>query len=80
LFIVAMAFPVAVLGNVVRITTVILVGDAFGKEYGAMIEQKFGFITFAVAVGAILLTGFILKEDKPKSVEAPEMPLDAKPA
>ncbi len=61
--IVLLSLPLAILGNWVRVTTVIVVGEAFGLEYGLMIEQKFGFITFAVALGLLLLVGSYLRED-----------------
>ena len=80
LLMVLLAFPVALLGNTARIVTVIIVGDAFGKDKGAMIEQKFGFITFAVAVSAILAVGWLLREDRTKKDPAPGLPLDAKTA
>jgi exosortase len=60
-----LAIPLAVLGNTVRITTVIVVGEAFGQEAGAAIEQKLGFITFAVALVAIFVIGYFFGEDKP---------------
>lgn len=61
----ALAVPLAVLGNTVRITTVIIVGEAFGQDAGAAIEQKLGFITFAVALVAIFAIGYFFGEDKP---------------
>lgn len=73
-------FPLAVLGNVARITTVIIVGEVFGKEKAVMIEQKFGFITFAVAVGSVLAIGYFLREDKRKPGKHEALPLDAKTA
>ena len=62
LVLVAMAFPLAIIGNWVRVTTVIVVGDVFGRDYGLMIENKFGFITFAVALGGLLGIGALLGE------------------
>jgi exosortase/archaeosortase family protein len=69
-----MAAPIAVFGNIARITTVIIVGDLFGQKAGAMIEQKFGFITFVVALGCVLLIGKLLKEDAPVRTEPPASP------
>ena len=51
-------------GNVARVTTGILVGDVFGQKAAAMIEQKFGFITFAVAIGGVLATGWLIRSRK----------------
>jgi exosortase len=59
---IASALPLAVLANVMRITTVIIVGDLFGQEKGVMIEQKFGFVTFAIAIGGMMAIGWLLRE------------------
>jgi exosortase len=58
------ALPFAVLGNIVRLTTVIIVSDAFGQDAGAMIENKFGFVTFLVAMIGMLIVGWLLREKK----------------
>ncbi len=60
--IIAVAFPLAIVGNVARITTVIVAAEAFGQDAGAFVENKLGFITFAVAISCILLLGYLLRE------------------
>ncbi len=65
LLILVMAAPVAVAGNVARITTVIIVGEAFGQDAGLMVEQKLGFVTFAVAIGLVLALGYLIREKEP---------------
>lgn len=77
LVIIGSALPFAVLGNIARITTVILVGEAFGKEYGAMIEQKFGFLTFGVAIGCMLGVGWLLREKKPEPKDGDALSMEA---
>jgi exosortase len=62
LILIASALPLAIFANIVRITTVIIVGDAFGQPAGAMIEQKFGFVTFAIAIGGMMGIGWLLRE------------------
>lgn len=58
----------AVLGNIVRLITVFIVGEALGQQAGAAIETGFGFITFsAVTVGGTLLLGRLLRESPPAS-------------
>jgi exosortase len=57
-----LAFPLAVAGNTLRITIVIMVGGAFGQQAGARIEQKLGFLTFALAFAVVLLVGHWLRE------------------
>ena len=49
------AAPLAVLGNVVRLCFTIGVAEMFGQDAGKMVETKFGFVTFAVAVGCAFL-------------------------
>jgi exosortase len=76
LLIIASAAPIAVAGNVARITTVIIVGEAFGENAGVWVEQKFGFVTFAVAIALVFLLGHFLRE----SEKTPELRMEVKPA
>jgi exosortase len=62
LLMMALAFPLAVAGNVVRITTVIIVAEAFGEDAGATIEQKLGFVTFLVALIGIVAVGYWMRD------------------
>jgi exosortase len=62
---IALAFPLAVAGNTVRITGVIVAGEAFGQEAGAWIEQKLGFVTFLVAIVTVMAVGHWLEEENP---------------
>ena len=62
LLMVAAAFPLAVIGNVVRLTFTVAVAETFGQEAGSWVETKFGFVTFAVALGCVLLMGHWLRE------------------
>lgn len=78
--IIASALPFAVLGNVARITTVIIVGDAFGKEAGAKIEQNLGFLTFAVAIGCMLGVGWLLRENRKPAAPPAPLPMETNPA
>jgi exosortase len=59
------AFPLAVAGNVARVSSVILIGDAFGREPAMRMEQYLGLLTFTVALGCLLLLGYWLKERRP---------------
>lgn len=63
------AIPLAVVGNIARITGVIVAGDAFGQNAGAFVETKLGFVTFAVAMVCVLLLGRLIqdKEDSPQA-------------
>ena len=63
--IICSAAPLAVLGNTARLTTVILVGKIGGHDAGAMVEQKFGFVTFTVALIGLLILGYLIRDRKP---------------
>ncbi|MHC1768901.1 MAG: exosortase/archaeosortase family protein [Verrucomicrobiia bacterium] len=51
------AIPLAVAGNVARVTTVIILGDVFGQSLAMKVEQHLGLVTFAVALGCLFLLG-----------------------
>ena len=58
----ALAAPLAVAGNVARITTVIILAEAFGHKAGAAAETNLGYVTFAVAIGLMFLAGWLMRE------------------
>ena len=60
--IIASAAPIAVAGNISRLPIVIVTGDAFGHEAGKMVEQKLGFVTFAVAMACMFGVGYLLRD------------------
>jgi exosortase len=64
--------PLAVLGNVVRISAVIVAGQVWGQEAGAAVEQKLGFVTFAVAIVCVLLLARWLREEPQAAEQASE--------
>lgn len=64
ILIVCAAAPLAVLANTARITTVILVGKVAGHDAGTFIEQKFGFVTFPLAVIGMFLFGYLIRDRK----------------
>ena len=59
---IALAAPLAVAGNVARITTVIILAEAFGHKTGAAAETNLGYVTFAVAIGLMLAAGWLMRE------------------
>ena len=67
ILIICSAVPLAVLANTARITAVILVGKVAGHDAGAFIEQKFGFVTFPLAVVGMLLLGYLIRDRKPST-------------
>ena len=55
------AIPLAIAGNVGRVTTVIILGDVFGRSTAMELEQYLGMVTFSVALGCLLLIGHWLR-------------------
>lgn len=60
--IVVAALPLALMGNVVRLCTVFVVGDAFGEAAGRFIETKMGFITWIAALLGLFQVGRWIRE------------------
>ncbi|MCS1408938.1 MAG: hypothetical protein M2R45_02116 [Verrucomicrobia subdivision 3 bacterium] len=60
----AVSVPLAVLGNVLRVITVIVVGDVYGMKAGLNIEQKLGLVTFLVAIVGVMVLGYFLDEKR----------------
>ncbi len=59
---ITLAAPLAVAGNVARITTVIILAEAFGHKAGAAAETNLGYVTFAVAIGLMFVAGWLMRE------------------
>jgi len=59
---ITLAAPLAVAGNVARITTVIILAEAFGHKAGAAAETNLGYVTFAVAIGLMFVVGWLMRE------------------
>ncbi len=73
LVMVASCVPLAILGNVLRLTVVILVGEAFGQQAGMKIETNFGFVTFGLALVGVFLLGRLLAERPPAGANGREV-------
>jgi exosortase len=71
LIIIGSAFPLAVVGNILRLCVVILVGDIWGQDKAMMIETKFGFVTFLFALGCLFGMGAVLNEERPLRFRLP---------
>ena len=57
-----LAVPLAILGNVMRLIIIIITADKYGEAAGKAIEQKLGFLTFAVAIVVMMGLGYFLRE------------------
>lgn len=67
LLVISSAIPLAIFGNWLRLTSVIVVAEHWGQDAGKKIEQNLGFLTFAVAlVGVMLLLRFFEGPSKKK--------------
>jgi exosortase len=66
--IIASAVPLALVCNVMRITTIIMAANAFKTQAaGKFVDDWFGYVTYGVAIGGVLLLARLLKE-KPLAV------------
>ncbi len=70
----AVALPLAVLGNVVRLCFTIAVAETFGQRAGKAVETDAGYLTFAVAIGCAFLVARWLEKNEPRP--APGGPAD----
>lgn len=75
---IAAAIPLSVLGNVTRLCFTIMVAELGGQAAGKYVETKFGFITFAVAIGCVFLINRWLEKSEPKPGPAAETPITGK--
>ena len=58
------AIPIAVAGNVVRVTTVALVAEAFGEKPALGLYHDYsGYVVFAVGILLMVSTGYLLNVD-----------------
>ena len=62
LLVIAMAVPLAVASNVLRLTSIVVGAEAFGQKAGDLIHEWSGFLTYAVAIVAMLFLGSWLRE------------------
>ena len=67
-----LAPPLAIAGNTLRIILVILAGELFGQEAGLTVEQKLGFITFALAIVVMVLLSKWLKDPELETEPPPD--------
>jgi EpsI family protein len=56
-----LCLPYAFVGNVARIFSIILAGEWFGQEAGAVVHEWFGFLIFVIVLGLVQLTILLLE-------------------
>ena len=64
LLMMVIAFPLALVGNVIRIVGVIVTAEAFGPEAGMKFHDGAGFVTFLLAIVVVMGLGWWLREEK----------------
>lgn len=72
--IIAASVPIALAGNVLRLCTVFVVGDAFGESAGKYIETRMGFITWIAALAGLFQVGRLIREPLPTAQPAGSQP------
>lgn len=77
--VVALALPLALLGNVFRLVSIIVAAEAFGQGAGEFVHDWFGFVTFAMALGVLMLLGHFLQDPETAKPEDGSGPDSAKP-
>ena len=68
---IAAAFPLAVMGNVLRLLTLIMVSEAFGRERGEAFHDStfFSLLPYIPAILGIMALGHFLREKKPEPAD-----------
>lgn len=56
------AFPITVMSNVLRLTTIILIAKLYGQEAGLFVHEWFGFVTFAFTLVGLYLVEQLTKK------------------
>lgn len=64
LVIIATTLPLTLLGNVARLVCIIVASEAFGRGAGEFVHDWFGFVTFAMAMGAMFGLGHWLRDER----------------
>ncbi len=61
---VAAAFPLAIAGNVFRLTSIILAAEVFGRGAGNFVHEQLGLLPYLPAFAGVMLLGHWLRERK----------------
>lgn len=69
-----LSFPFTYLGNVVRISGIILAAQWWGQEAGMIVHEWAGFIVFVIVLGGVLLSVNLLSRLVPSALSPPPGP------
>ncbi|HZM02232.1 MAG TPA: exosortase/archaeosortase family protein [Candidatus Saccharimonadales bacterium] len=62
-----LTIPLVVFCNILRLTAIVLATQAFDRRAGDLVHHSFGFLTYAVAVGGLMIAGHWLKDKSPSA-------------
>jgi exosortase len=79
LLMVVVALPLALVGNIARISAVIMTAEAFGQKAGSRVHDGAGFITFGIAIGCVMALSYWLREDRRAPAGEADLPLAERP-
>lgn len=74
LLVLLLSFPFTYVGNVVRITAIIVAAEVFGQNAGMVVHEWAGFLVFVIVLGLVLLSVNLLRR------WLPGMAMPAEPA
>ena len=61
---ISLSIPLAFVCNILRLSTIVLVAKVWNsEEAGHLADKYFGFVTYAIALGCVLLVARLLKEN-----------------
>jgi exosortase len=70
--IIASALPLAVASNVLRLVSIIVAAEAFGRKAGDFVHEWFGFVTFGLGLAGLMVLGHWLREPRVEPSGAPQ--------
>ncbi len=71
----ALCLPLAYLGNVLRISTIVLTGEWLGQKAGESVHPAAGFLVFAVVLGGVLGAVSLWQRLRPERIAPVETPV-----
>lgn len=60
----ASAFPLAVVGNVFRLVSIVVAAEAFGREAGDFVHEKLSLLPYVPALAGMVLLAYWMNENK----------------
>lgn len=70
----AAAFPLILLGNIIRIVSIVLAAKAGGQVWGDRVHEIMGFVVFAIVLGGVLLLAEVIGRRRPDLLRPEALP------